>query len=171
MTHRKLREPAVPSKNVTLEEAVELARMVKTPPVKKFSGKYRFLSNFYSCPVEFDGLMYKSSEHAYQAAKATNSHDRNKVRNARDANESKRFGRQITCRSDWEKIKVRVMRDILWDKFVRNVDLKVKLIGTGDAHLEEGNGWGDTFWGTVKGVGHNNLGNLLMQIRKEIWED
>jgi hypothetical protein len=34
-----------------------------------FFGDYRWLSNFHSCPVYFDGLLYPSSENAYQAAK------------------------------------------------------------------------------------------------------
>lgn len=170
MKPRKLRKPAVPSSNISLEEASELVKMVQTPPVKKFSGKYRFLSNFYTCPVEFGGIMYKSSEHAFQAAKSTNTSDRKKVRNAKTAGEAKKLGRQITLRPDWEKVKLDVMYQILADKFSRNKDLRIELVNTGDAHLEEGNTWGDTFWGTVKGVGKNHLGKTLMRIRKEIWE-
>lgn len=40
------------------------------------------------------------------------------------------------------------------------------LINTQDAYLEEGNKWGDTFWGTVEGKGQNVLGNLLMEVRE-----
>lgn len=42
------------------------------------------------------------------------------------------------------------------------------LINTGDAELIEGNSWGDTFWGECNGIGENNLGKILMKIRKEI---
>lgn len=62
------------------------------------------------------------------------------------------------------------MFQILKDKFSRNANLRIGLVETGDAHLEEGNTWGDTFWGTVRGVGKNHLGKILMRIRKEIWE-
>ena len=47
-----------------------------------------------------------------------------------------------------------------------------KLLETGSKHLEEVNYWGDTFWGVHKndssepGVGENNLGRLLMEIRE-----
>jgi len=36
---------------------------------------------------------------------------------------------------------------------------KLKLLETGDAHLEEGNDWGDRYCGTVHGVGQNKYIN------------
>lgn len=133
--------------------------------IAKFSGSYRFLSNFYPAEVEYEGLTYKTSEHAYQAAKATNADDRAKIRKAKSPGEAKRMGRRIKIRPDWESVKVEVMRTILIDKFRRNKDLARLLIETEDAHLEEGNTWGDTTWGTVKGKGKNLLGKLLMEVR------
>ena len=43
-------------------------------PINRFRGKYMFLSNFCSCKhgVEFEGQIYPTSEHAYQAAKIEN---------------------------------------------------------------------------------------------------
>ena len=38
--------------------------------IDSFVGEYYFLSNFYPCSIEHDGLRYPSSEHAYQAAKS-----------------------------------------------------------------------------------------------------
>ena len=49
------------------------------------------------------------------------------------------------------------MYEIVLAKFTQNPDLKKKLLATGDEHLEEGNTWGDTIWGTVDGVGENRL--------------
>ena len=40
-----------------------------------------------------------------------------------------------------------------------------------DEHLEEGNTWGDTTWGTVNGIGENRLGRILMKVRKELQEE
>jgi predicted NAD-dependent protein-ADP-ribosyltransferase YbiA (DUF1768 family) len=37
--------------------------------INRFVGRYKFLSNFYVHPVYFDGELYASSEHAYQAQK------------------------------------------------------------------------------------------------------
>lgn len=44
--------------------------------INKFTGKYRFLSNFYEVPIIVDGIKYRSVEHAFQAAKATNELDK-----------------------------------------------------------------------------------------------
>lgn len=55
-------------------------------------------------------------------------------------------------------------------KFTQNPNFADKLLATGDAHLEEGNTWGDRIWGTVNGSGANRLGIILMQIRAEIKE-
>ena len=43
-----------------------------------------------------------------------------------------------------------------------------KLLDTGDTELIEGNNWHDTFWGVCKGKGQNNLGKILMEVRKDI---
>ena len=60
------------------------------------------------------------------------------------------------------------MTDIVKAKFEQNEDLQKKLLATEDAYLEEGNTWGDRIWGTVNGVGANNLGEILMNVRKEL---
>lgn len=38
--------------------------------IDRFSGEYRFLSNFYLAEVELDGEVYPTVEHAFQAAKS-----------------------------------------------------------------------------------------------------
>ena len=60
------------------------------------------------------------------------------------------------------------MTDIVKAKFEQNEDLQKKLLATEDAYLEEENTWGDRIWGTVNGVGANNLGRILMNVRKEL---
>ena len=66
------------------------------------------------------------------------------------------------------------MYEILLVKFTKNVELKDKLIATGDAFLAEGNYWGDKFWGICPADGEpekdglNKLGELLMLVRTVI---
>ena len=60
---------------------------------------------------------------------------------------SKKLGRRVQLRPDWEEVKVGIMEEIVRAKFTQNEDLKWRLIGTGDAYLEEGNTWHDTCWG------------------------
>jgi predicted NAD-dependent protein-ADP-ribosyltransferase YbiA (DUF1768 family) len=61
------------------------------------------------------------------------------------------------------------MSDVLALKFVRDGHLARMLDDTGSEWLQEGNTWGDTFWGVdlATGVGDNMLGQLLM-VRREL---
>lgn len=135
--------------------------------INSFRDEYYFLSNFYECSVTYNGLTYKNNEAAFQAQKCINLKDREKFCNLR-ASESKKLGRRVVLRKDWEDIKIKVMTDIVKAKFEQNEDLQKKLLATEDAYLEEENTWGDRIWGTVNGVGANNLGRILMNVRKEL---
>ena len=138
--------------------------------INSFSGEYRFLSNFYICDVNYGGLDYQSSEHAYQAAKTLNTDLRRIIQAAPTPGRAKRLAKTFQLRPDWSQVKLTIMEDVLNAKFSQNPKLKVKLLATGDAQLIEGNHWDDTFWGVCKGVGENNLGKLLMKIRTELKE-
>lgn len=137
-------------------------------PITEFRGDYRWLSNFWDCPVKYEDVMYPTSEHAYQAAKTLDRNERLKIRNLDTPGKAKRAGKNLEIRSDWEDVKLQVMTDILTDKFSRNPDLAEKLIQTGTADLIEGNTWNDTFWGVCRGKGQNHLGRILMRIRDEL---
>ncbi|MCK4666819.1 NADAR family protein [Candidatus Dependentiae bacterium] len=132
-----------------------------------FRGVYGFLSNTYMCEfIDDNGISYKSVEHYFQSHKTVDPDERNKIRCAEAPMESKRLGRKCQLRTHWEHMKDSIMEDALRLKF-RNEDLKSKLIATHPYDLVEGNWWGDTYWGKVNGEGLNNLGILLMKIRKE----
>ena len=135
--------------------------------IKGFFGEYRFLSNFELGEVVFEGIKYPSSENAYQAAKSLNTDVREKFVNIEPA-DSKKLGRKIIVRNDWEKVKYNVMYEIVLDKFTRNKNLGDLLINTGDKYLEETNHWKDTIWGVCNGVGKNWLGKILMDVRSQL---
>lgn len=138
-----------------------------------FFGPYRFLSNFEVCPnyVYYENMKYTSTEAAYQAAKTLNLQEREKF-TLLNPLDSKRAGRSLHftefMRPDWEEVKYGVMLEVVRDKFTRNKGLQKVLLETGDRYLEETNWWGDTYWGVCEGVGENNLGKVLMQVRSEI---
>lgn len=136
--------------------------------ITEFSGKYRWLSNFWPSPVEFEGLLFSNVEAAYVAAKTTCLETRKKIQAISSPSECKKFGRGIELRSNWDDIKVEVMRSLLQQKFTKSSPLADRLIKTGNCQIIEGNYWGDTFWGVCKGSGQNNLGKLLMEIRSEL---
>jgi len=49
-------------------------------------------------------------------------------------------------------------------KYEQNIELKDKILSIKEDIVEE-NCWDDRFWGTVDGIGENNLGIILMQYR------
>lgn len=132
-----------------------------------FDGKYRFLSNFWPCVIHYQGGVYMTTEHAYQAAKTLDQGERWRIANCSTPGQAKKLGNMITLRADWEDVKLQVMYDICWEKF--NIpELKEALIGTGDRELIEGNWWNDVYWGMCRGKGENHLGKILMDIRYKL---
>jgi ribA/ribD-fused uncharacterized protein len=132
--------------------------------IDSFKDEYRFLSNFYPCVVEFEGRCYSSVEHAYQAAKTTNELDRIRIQGMTTPGRAKRLGRTVVIRSDWDSMRLDIMRSLVEQKFADS-ELARMLNDTGNQELVEGNTWGDTFWGVCKGVGENHLGRILMGVR------
>ncbi len=138
--------------------------------IEKFVGDYRFLSNFWYVPIHVEGDVYPTVEHAYQAMKTLDASSRRMIKTATSPGYAKRLGRGTPLRTDWEDIKVPVMRYLVKEKFFNHRHLARKLLSTGDEELREGNHWGDVFWGVCNGVGENQLGKILMQVREEISE-
>lgn len=134
--------------------------------INSFRGEHYFLSNFSPSEICIQNIKYPTVEHAYQAMKAINNEDRKLISNANTPKEAKRLGNTVVCREDWERVRLVVMRGLVFMKFIINTNLRKQLIDTGDEELIEGNWWKDTFWGVCNGVGENNLGKILMEIRK-----
>ena len=139
------------------------------PTIHCFRNEYRFLSNFWDAPVTYKGLTYQNAEAAFQAQKCIDEAEKVQFTTL-CSNEAKRLGRHVQLRPDWEKVKVGIMEEIVRAKFIQNEELKWRLIGTGDAYLEEGNTWHDTCWGVdaETGEGLNHLGKILMKVREEL---
>ena len=142
--------------------------------INNFSGKYEFLSNFYNCPVFYDGLQFSNSEAAFHSQKTLDLEDRKRFTQY-NAGKSKREGRRVDLRPDWEEVKDQIMYEICKAKFTQNKDLMKKLIETYPLDLLEGTtGWHDNYWGSCecekcKNVpGKNKLGVILMKIREEL---
>lgn len=142
--------------------------------ISEFKGKYSFLSNFARFTVRHDSNAWRTSEHAYQAAKTRIPKQQREIQLASTPGKAKQLGRRTTIRYNWDKIKTSVMLEIIRAKFKQNNHLSKKLLWTGDKTLIEGNYWHDNFWGDcycpkckeINGV--NALGKILMQVRIEI---
>lgn len=137
--------------------------------ITRFRGENEFLSNFYESPVTFEGLTYGSSEAAFQAQKCMTYEERRAFTEYRPM-DSKKAGRNVQIRPDWDAVKVGVMEGIIRAKFTQNPGLAAKLLATGDCELVEGNNWHDLFWGAdgKTGEGEKHLGRILMKIRDEL---
>lgn len=128
---------------------------------------YGFLSNFHPSTIYIDGVSYSSVEHAYQAHKTLDISSRDIIRSAKTSAEAKKLGRCLMLRSDWEDVRLDLLRSFIKQKF-ENPFLRPQLLATGDAELINGNTYSDTFLGVCKGVGQNWLGKLLMEERNRI---
>jgi len=155
--------------------------------INEFTGKYNFLSNFYPVPIDTGRRTYASVEHYYQAMKSmpgeiievkennvlVKKTARQWVSEAKTPGEAKKRGKKVPLRSDWEIIKIPVMKWGLRRKFTQ-AEMAAKLLDTKNKILIEGNWWHDNFWGNCtcskcqNPHGKNNLGELLMMIRNEV---
>jgi ribA/ribD-fused uncharacterized protein len=133
--------------------------------ISGFCKQYRFLSNFYRCPVWYEGMLYPSVENAYQALKFLDDEKR-KTFCGISPSEAKKLGKSTTLPKNWDLIKVDLMKVLVFNKF-SDGDLKKQLLDTDDRELKELNTWHDVFWGVdyKTDKGENKLGKILMVVR------
>jgi ribA/ribD-fused uncharacterized protein len=141
-----------------------------TRAIDRFSGDWRFLSNFYPSPFEYDGVLYATNEHFFNAQKSLDETERRYVADAPTPAEAKRRGRRVQLRPGWDdEIRYAMMIHGLALKFA-DPGLRRQLLETGSAELIEGTTWHDTHWGICicrqhGGQGQNHLGKMLMELR------
>lgn len=154
--------------------------------INRFTGQYEFLSNFYHAPMiePTTGLLIPTVEHGFQACKVQDDSAEIAaiILDLDTPTQAKMAGRQVTLRSDWEDIKVDVMRSMLELKFLQHPKLRLKLVRTHPHGLIEGNYWHDNFWGICtcfkcstsnqrrSPSAMNHLGKLLREIRQDLLE-
>lgn len=138
----------------------------------QFRNEYAFLSNMYpaemTIPVAKDSgetafLTFVCLESAFQGLKDLSKTETFVSLNGYDA---KRLGRKVQLRSDWEAVKLDIMRKLVHIKFKQHPELADKLVSIPlHTPLIEHNTWNDTFWGVCNGKGWNHLGNILEEER------
>lgn len=133
----------------------------------KLADPYGYMSNFYPCKIKCLGYEYPTSEHLYQSMKYLGRPHEATVRTARTAWIAAKLGRDTSqdMISNWDDIRVDVMRYAVLQKFLCNMGIRSLLIKTGDAVLIE-HGHHDKFWADGgDGSGQNMLGVVLMETR------
>ncbi|MDP3323230.1 NADAR family protein [Hydrogenophaga sp.] len=134
---------------------------------------YGAFSNLYPRPIEFEGRVYPTSEHAYQAGKASKPAVREWILSAPTPSLAAMAAHGLYVWDvvpNWAQIKFDRMRAVLRAKFEQHADLKDLLLSTGDARLVEAgtvNNAVNRLWGEVDGKGENTLGVMLMDLRSE----
>ena len=133
---------------------------------------YYEFTNFYPCVVRIDGKDWPTTEHYFQAQKFIGTPYVEKVRklqHPRDAFQLSRDPRVSRWRrTDWESVKDDIMLKALHVKFSKNSRLRKRLLDTGTRELIEHTS-NDSYWGDGgNGTGQNKLGQLLMEVRREL---
>jgi ribA/ribD-fused uncharacterized protein len=132
---------------------------------------YGAFSNLFQRPIEFEGTIYPTSEHAYQAGKARKPAVREWILNAPTPALAAMAAHGLYVWDvvpNWAQIKFDRMRAVLRAKFDQHADLRELLLSTGSARLVETgtvNNAVNRLWGEVDGKGENMLGVMLMELR------
>ena len=141
--------------------------------VRDFVERQKYCINWFSNMREFEeplfygGDEYRTVENFYQAMKVPKDNkDIRREISLMKPFESKKFGRKIQVREDWEEIKVEVMRFALKHKFQRGSFFYNQLLKCNKPIVERNN-WGDEFWGVniFNNQGRNVLGGLIEELK------
>jgi len=115
----------------------------------------------------YDGDLYPTSEHAYVAAKIEEREGRQSFVCGGSVGDNpmkaKQKGKSVRLRPGWDSMKDDLMLEVVRSKFQRDTVFQDALLATHDETLRE-EGTGDTYWGGKR----NHLGNILMQVRREL---
>lgn len=133
---------------------------------------YGVFSNLYRRSVTFEGVVFPTSEHAYQAGKARKPAVRDWILSAPTPALAAMAAHGLyvwDVAPDWAQTKFDRMRQVLRAKFDQHDDLRQLLMSTGNARLVEVgtvNNAVNRLWGEVDGKGENMLGVMLMELRE-----
>lgn len=154
---------------------------------REYDEPYGFLSQWYDCAFEHEGVRYHSAEMWMMVQKAKLFGDEEIAQSmlrAKTPKEHKSLGRKVRNFDHklWDENKFRIVEEGNWWKFTKskeNAQLKDFLLATGDRELVEASPY-DRIWGI--GFNHNCaeenrddwggnlLGKAIMNVRKRLRE-
>jgi len=141
--------------------------MADTTEALLFSGVDHFLANSSDHSILLRGKTWPTVSHYYQGCKFHSSTLRDAVRQSADPSEAaKALEQKHKVRENWSNIKEQIMYEALLAKFTQHVDLRAKLIETGEQKLVAD--CPDPYWGQSQDPfvkSRNRLGVLLMEVR------
>lgn len=151
-----------------------LLNQQKLSKIDSFTEYFDFLHNNFQTPVYFSGILYPSVSHAYHAARSNDERTRRAILNAETFQALGNIALRINDPIDWQERKVKIMEQLVRDKFRRSKELQERLKLTEGRELVmtyTDNNSKNNFWGVVKGNGQNQLGRILMKIREDLLND
>lgn len=167
-----------------LKEKVEKISEENMEPIKYFSRskENKWLSAFNKGKeFMYDGYSYPTVEHAFHAQKIdpkdpqSDSYKTKLSNKDLNASEAKKIGGKTSFkvnnykfRSDWDKIKLKLMKEITEEYYKENPKFLTKLKETGNKELLHTGPRIDKFWGVTKDGGENQHGKILMEIRENM---
>ena len=179
-------EKKEPTKKLVKEKAPD-----GPEPVLFFTGNEalnanREFSNMFEAPMQIDGVTFQTVEHYFQWSKAKMFGDaeiEKKIMKTPSPKSVKAYGKKVKNfkKEEWEEKKDGIMKTAVRAKFTQHPELRAKLLATKDAPLGEANPR-DKYWGIGTGAdtakakvpskwpGKNKLGEILMELRKELSE-
>jgi ribA/ribD-fused uncharacterized protein len=129
-------------------------------------GGLGFLSSSAEAPFEYDGVTYRTIDHAYWSLATDDPPVREQIARAPRPYDAKKLGQAARRRDGWPVIRLAVMLELLRAKFRQHPDLADRLIATGNARLINNAGF-SSYWDTAS-AGRNWFGHLLEVIRSEL---
>ena len=144
----------------------------------KKTDEHWILSNMSSCPLEVEGIPFKSSEHLFQTLKFATPESISAVYQSNSPKMTAKHYQKLGGhrREDWEQILVDVMKFCLQQKYEQCLAFREELDCTkgyhivelqdakNDKELSRANAWGVKSKGQNY-VGPNLMGRLLMELR------
>lgn len=161
-------------KNAATRKPAKSTKQADIPFYRANEKPYGAFSNLFRRPMEFEGRVYPTAEHAYQAGKARKDEVREWILSAPTPSLVAMAAHGLYTWDivpEWSRTKFDRMRKVLKAKFSQHEDLKNLLLSTGNARLVEAGRTDNAVnrtWGEVNGKGQNMLGVLLMEVRDEI---
>ena len=134
---------------------------------------YGVFSNLFRSAITFEGQVYPTAEHAYQAGKARKKEVRDWLMAAPSPGLLAMAAHGLyywDVAPGWSVKKFDRMKAVLVAKFTQHADLRQILLDTRDARLVESatvDSPVNRVWGEFNGVGKNMLGILLMEVREQ----
>ncbi len=137
-----------------------------------YEADFYIFSNFSAFNLWWKGLLFQTSEAAYQSEKFREC-DWGifwRIQSAPSAHEAFKIAERAKHRRrpDWNEVNTKIMKEILREKVHQHEYVKRKLLASGTRELIE-DSWRDDYWGWGPNKdGHNALGKLWMEIREEL---